>query len=399
MTTYDCTIIGGGPIGCFIAEQLALHIKEKRIIVLEEHPTIGEPLHCAGLVSPRVFDITHCPKQGILQNKIYGAVIHSPDKSTLIIGGDKTHAFVIDRKAFDEYLARRAQNAGGSLLVHHKVVAAAKQGTHINLSVTHDKKQTKLQCTLLIGADGSLSRIRRSFNFPKPKETLYGVGADITDAQIDPRFVHIILGKTLAPGFFAWIIPTNKHGTTARIGLCIKKSASHSLHHFFTAFLQHPLLHEVTILRRFGGTIPLGALRNTVCDHVMLVGDAAAQVKPISGGGLYTGLLSAQYLVNTAKEAFEQQHFNNAFLQRYHLGWTKEIGRELYLGMRFRSVFKRLTDNQFNKYLCKFNKEKIIDIINTYGDIDYPSRLALPLIKAMPSLISLTPTLLKRVKK
>jgi digeranylgeranylglycerophospholipid reductase len=104
-------------------------------------------------------------------------------------------------------------------------------------------------------------------------------------------------------------------------------------------------------------------------------------------------------LVSTAKEAFEQQHFNKAFLQRYHLAWTKEIGRELYLGMRFRDIFIKLTDDQFNKYLRRFDKEKIIDIINTYGDIDYPSRLAFPLIKAMPSLISLTPTLLKPMKK
>jgi digeranylgeranylglycerophospholipid reductase len=159
------------------------------------------------------------------------------------------------------------------------------------------------------------------------------------------------------------------------------------------------LLQEATVLTRFGGTIPLGALRKTVDNHVMLVGDAAAQVKPTSGGGLYTGLLSAQHLVRTVREAFEQQHVNEAFLQRYHQGWTKEISRELYLGMRFRSVFKRLTDDQLNKYLNKFNKEKIINIINTYGDIDYPSRLARPLIKAMPSLISLTPTLLKRMKK
>jgi digeranylgeranylglycerophospholipid reductase len=399
MNTYDCAIVGGGPIGCFIGEQLALHAKEKNIAIFEEHASIGEPRHCAGLVSPRVFDITHCPKQGILQNTISGAIIHSPDGSTLTIGGDRTHALVINRKTFDEYLARRAQNAGTSLFNQHKVITAAKQNTHITLNVTNDKKHTKVQCTLLIGADGSLSCIRRSFDFPKPKETLHGVGAEVTDTQIHPRFVHIFLGNAVAPGFFAWIIPTNKQGTAARIGLCIKKSASQSLYHCFTTFLKTPLLQEATVLRRFGGTIPLGALRKTVDNHVMLVGDAAAQVKPTSGGGLYTGLLSAQHLVRTVREAFEQQHVNEAFLQRYHQGWTKEISRELYLGMRFRSVFKRLTDDQLNKYLNKFNKEKIINIINTYGDIDYPSRLALPLIKAMPSLISLTPTLLKRMKK
>jgi hypothetical protein len=67
--------------------------------------------------------------------------------------------------------------------------------------------------------------------------------------------------------------------------------------------------------------------------------------------------------------------------------------------MRFRRIFNNLTDRQFNKYIEKLHKQKIIDTINTYGDIDYPSRLALPLLRTTPSLLSLAPALLKRVKK
>jgi digeranylgeranylglycerophospholipid reductase len=67
--------------------------------------------------------------------------------------------------------------------------------------------------------------------------------------------------------------------------------------------------------------------------------------------------------------------------------------------MRFRKIFTSLTDTQLNKYLEKLNNKKTIDIINTYGDIDYPSRLALPLVKASPSLLSLVPAMLKRTRK
>jgi flavin-dependent dehydrogenase len=131
----------------------------------------------------------------------------------------------------------------------------------------------------------------------------------------------------------------------------------------------------------------------------MLVGDSAAQIKPTSGGGLYPGLLCATHCAMVAEEAIKKQTFNAKMLKQYHTKWTKEIGRELSLGMKFRKIYTNLTDTQFNKYLEKLNNKKTLDIINTYGDIDYPSRLALPLIKASPSILSLVPMMLKRIKK
>jgi flavin-dependent dehydrogenase len=152
-------------------------------------------------------------------------------------------------------------------------------------------------------------------------------------------------------------------------------------------------------MKQFGGVIPLGPLKKTTDDHLMLVGDAAAQVKPTSGGGIYPGLICAAQCTNVAEEAFQKHQFDQQFLKRYHTRWTKEIGRELSLGMRFRKLFTSLTDPQFNKYIEKLNNQKTIDIINTYGDIDYPTTLALPLLRTSPSLLALAPSMLKRIKK
>jgi digeranylgeranylglycerophospholipid reductase len=163
--------------------------------------------------------------------------------------------------------------------------------------------------------------------------------------------------------------------------------------------LQQPLLQGTTVMKRFGGAIPLGPLKKTVDNHVMLIGDAAAQVKPTSGGGIYPGLLCATQCAIVAEEALQKQQFDGEFLKRYHTKWIKEIGRELSLGMRFRKIFTNLTDEQLTKYLEKLNNKKTIDIINTHGDIDYPSQLALPLIRTSPSLLSLAPAMVKRTKQ
>jgi geranylgeranyl reductase family protein len=397
MDKYDIAVAGGGPVGCFVAEQLAS--KGRHVAVFEEHRTIGEPVHCAGLVTQRVFDISKCSQAGIVQNKIYGAVIHNPTGSILTIGGEKSHGLVINRQRFDETLSQNAQTAGAELFTGYKVVSVKKQENHVTLTIQQNEQTLTVRCNILIGADGPHSSIRKIFGFPHPIEMLQGIGAELSDTTLDPRFVHIFVGRTVAPGFFAWIIPTNVHGTTARIGLCIGKQSNHPLQHYFTTLLQQPLLEETTMMKRFGGAIPLGPLKKTVDDHVMLVGDAAAQVKPTSGGGIYPGLLCATQCAIVAEEALQKQQFDGEFLKHYHGRWTKEIGRELSLGMRFRKIFTSLTDEQLIKYLEKLNNKKTIDVINTHGDIDYPSRLALPLIRTSPSLLSLAPSMLKRTKK
>ena len=128
---------------------------------------------------------------------------------------------------------------------------------------------------------------------------------------------------------------------------------------------------------------------------MMLVGDAAAQVKPSSGGGIYTGLLCASHCVSVGLDALEKNDFSQNVLERYHKLWTSDIGRELYLGMKFRSIFKRLSDEQLDKYIQKFQNPKITDIISEYGDIDCPSKLVKPLLKKAPSLLKLIPSIIK----
>jgi digeranylgeranylglycerophospholipid reductase len=396
METYDTVVVGGGPIGCFVAQHLAS--KGRYVAVFEEHPSIGTPLHCAGLVTQRIFDITHIPQTGIVQNTIYGAHIHSPSGEVMTIGGNKPYALVINRQRFDETIAKNALHAGAELKQDYKFSTAQQHRGCLTLSLQHEHQSHQVQCSLLVGADGPHSMVRKTFKFPHPLEMLQGIGAELTNTSLEPTFVHILVGHRISPGFFAWIIPTNHRGTTARIGLCINKQAASPLSYYFNILLNHPLLQGTTILQKFGGTIPLGPLKQTTTDHLLLVGDAAAQVKPTSGGGLYPGLLCATHCAHTIEHALQQQRYEKEALQSYHTNWMKDIGRELSLGMRFRTLFRAFTDAQLNKYLSKLNTRKTLDTINRYGDIDYPSRLAFPLLRTSPSLVSLVPSLLRRSK-
>ena len=394
MLEYDVAVVGGGPIGGNVAERIAE--KNYKVAIFEQKKQIGMPLNCAGLVTPRVFDFLDFSENLVVQNRIKGANIHSPSGYTLTIGGDKLHAFVIDRIKFDQEIIKNSKKNGAEIFLGNKILSAQKHEQHIELLTS---QKTEFSCKLLIGADGPYSKIRDIFSLPRPTEFLRGMGAEITGTSLDPDFVEIFVGNKTAPGFFAWIIPTNEKGTKARIGLCITQDSAYSPKHYFSNFFKNKhtsqYLENVEITKHLGGVVPLGALRKTCASNMMLVGDAAAQVKPTSGGGIYTGLLCAKHCSSVAIGALQKNDFSLRFLKKYHKLWSADIGVELNRGMKFRKIFKTLSDKQMDKYILKFQNPKIREIITKYGDIDHPSKLVKPLLKKVPSLLRLIPSIIK----
>lgn len=394
MFNYDAVVVGGGPVGGYIAGNIVE--KKFKVAVIERNKQIGIPMNCAGLVTPRIFEFLKISKESIIQNKIKGANIHSPSGNILKIGGDKVHALAIDRPRFDQEIIRIAKDKGVEVFLNNNVLSAQKIKNHIEIKTS---KNHDFKCKLIIGSDGPYSKVRDSFALPEPKEILRGIGAEIANTDLNPDFVEIFLGKNIAPGFFAWFIPLNRDGTRARIGLCISKEATKSPKHYFSNLFNNKISSDFIkngkISNQFGGVIPLGALKKTYDSNVLLAGDAAAQVKPTSGGGIYTGLLCADHCSNISVEALQKNDFSNQSLKKYHKLWSADIGRELNLGMKFRKVFKKFTDKQFDKYIEKFKNPKINDIITKYGDIDYPSKLLKPMIKKIPSLLGLLPAAIK----
>lgn len=383
---YDAAVVGAGPIGLFVANKIAE--KNHKVVVFEKNKQIGAPMNCAGLITARIFEDFNIPKKDSIQNKIKGAHIHSPSDNILSVGGDKTRALVIDRIKFDRNIAEMAKQEKVEILTNNKIDKISRKTEGLKLK---NSKKTNFFCKLLIGADGPFSTVRKSFEMPEPKEFLYSAGAQVTNVNLEPGFVHIFVGNKVAPGFFAWIIPTNKKGTNARVGLCTNKTADYSPRQYLDAFFKNKhsskILKNAKIEKRLGGAIPIGFIKRNVLDNVMLVGDAAAHVKPTSGGGIFPGLYCANLCSQIANKSIKNNNFSSDFLKEYQKACLETIGKELSKGMRLRSAFKKLSDKKIDKYISNFTDERIIEIINTYGDIDFPSKLVKPLLKKTPLLL------------
>jgi geranylgeranyl reductase family protein len=393
--TAEITVVGGGPSGLYLANLLAK--KGISVTVIEQHKTIGKPVQCAGLITPRVFEQFNIPSENIIQNSISTAHIHSPQDNILTIGGNKIHAYSINRTQFDQTLADQAEQNGAKIITQEKVQSIQHVESHIE---TCTNKKRNIHSSLIVGADGPQSLVRDIFCFPSPQKFLRGIGAKLTNTNIDPATVEIFVGNKITPDFFAWIIPTNNKGTTARAGLCVPfdKTPKKYFDNFLKNSLTKSYLGKAKIKEQMAGIIPLGALKQTVDDRVLLVGDAAAQVKPTSGGGIFTGLTCAQLAAQTIHQAVQTQDYSKQVLSKYHSQWKKVIGRELSIGMKLHGLYATSTDQQFDKYVTKFSTPALNKTINEHGDIDYPSKLIKPMLKHTPSLLKLIPGLL-HVKK
>jgi geranylgeranyl reductase family protein len=377
---YDVVIVGGGPVGCFVGRLIAEG--KRKVLILEEHNEIGEPPHCAGLISQEVLSMSGIGDEVVL-NRIRGANIYGYDGTRLSFLGEKTYALVIDRIMFDKKMALKAEDSGVEVLKGSRAIAFERGNGYIDVLFRKEGKEYKVKTPLVIGADGAHSLVARVFNLPLPGEIIYGFQIEGELDCLTPEQVDVMLDSETSPGWFSWIIPMNR--SYARIGLGINVRGNPREYFDKLCKKWGPLMsfRNSDIRRIMGGIIPIGLIEKSFTDNVMLVGDSAVQLKPLSGGGLYLGLLAGMICSRVALEALERGDFSSSMLSKYHKLWMKSVGKEIKLGLRLRKIFLGLTDTEKSELLKLLDNQRAKSIILSAGNIDHPWRVAYKLMSCM----------------
>jgi len=368
---YDVVIVGAGPAGCRLAEGTAR--KGYRTLIIEEHPAVGSPVQCAGLVSPRTVRLVNPPGRIVLAEMV-GADVFGPDISFTVQAED-VRGMVIDRRAFDRHIGERALKAGAELELHTAVKEIGKG------IVTAGGRE--ISASVIVGADGASSIVRRSMDVPGPKYLFPSVQYDMPDWKGPEDRVSIIFDQTIAPGFFGWAIP---HGEGARIGTAVvpgSMTAGDSIKLTVKKFKDVSYLGSEAATSMVGGTIPIGPLSKISSGNTLIVGDAAAQIKPISGGGLFPALTAADIAV----KAIEGVLSGDSVLREYDRAWRKRFHGELSFGMKAREAFISMDNANIDRLFRIFMRDEVSAVISKHGDIDHPSRLSGPLIKTAPDIV------------
>ncbi len=387
---YDAVVVGAGPAGSAVARDIAS--RGFNVLLLEEHSVIGQPLHCSGLVTPRTLALAKVGEQ-VVQNEIRGALIQSPLGNQLSIGGDRVYALAIDRVRLDQAMASQAQEKGAELLLDAKFLGLEQANGLVTAWVERHGRRTRVLTKLLIGADGAQSKVAKQLGVHKLHGTVLGLAAEVRAQEAARDQVTVLVDKDVAPGWFAWVIPLGDGRVRVGTGTTNGLRPRDSLRRLSARFPQY--FRGDVLLGLAGGRIPLWSPMRLYNENVLLVGDAARQVKPTTGGGVYMGLVGARHAARVSVDALQREDFSAAFLSRYQKAFMADAGDELKRGADLQRLFAALSNAHLERLLATLRSKRLAGLINNYGDIDFPSRLLSELFKAAPSLAAFVRTPLR----
>jgi len=345
---YDVVVVGGGPIGSHVAYRLAG--MGYAVVVLERKQKIGEQVCCTGIIGQECVN-SFAIDDNVILREANSAKLFSPSGNLLQLGREETQAYILDRTAFDAAMASRAQDNGAEYISDSPVRDIEVEEDRAKIKASHQQVALNFEARAVVIATGFGSRLTEGLG--RVDDFVNGAQAEVETPGIDE--VEVYFGREIAPGFFGWLVPTSSR--TARAGLLSRHSPGLYLRKLMTSLLAQGKIVSSEAKLSYGG-IPLKPLGRTYGERLIVVGDAAGQVKPTTGGGIYYGLLCADIAAKTLHQALQHDDLSAKSLARYEQGWRRILGRELKIGYWARKLFERLSDGQI---------DRIFDIVKANG--------------------------------
>ena len=338
---HDVIVIGGGPVGSYVARKMAEVGYD--VLVLEKRERLGEPVCCTGIISQNCFDTFNIDSNLILR-KANSARIFSPTGKLIRLCRRENQACIIDRAAFDSSMVERAGAAGAGYLFNNTAEDVELKTDRIVVKTSGNNDELEYEARVVVIATGFGSKLIGRVGLGEYGDVVVGAQAEVEKTSIDE--IEVYMGREVAPGFFAWLVPTSPQ--KALVGLLSRYNPKEYLKKLLTSLETEEKIHYD------GGKIDCRGITikppvRTYGRRLIVVGDAAGQVKPTTGGGIYFGLLSAEIAVRNLIAALEKNDLSAKRLSDYQREWKKELGQELKICYWARKIYERLSDEQIDR--------------------------------------------------
>ena len=283
----DVIIVGAGPAGATLGYELAR--RGTKVVILEKE-RLPRYKCCAGVVSVKSANLLGCDISPVTHRIINGARITYKLGSEFIKRYDSPIGYMVMRDEFDQFLTSRAQNAGAILCENQKVCSLQATEGGVEVSTTRDSFSGKI----LIGADGATSIVAKTFDLAPKRQAAVAIEAEVLVSEEDISRWDSLAGLDLgiARGGYGWVFP-KRHILSVGVGAPVQHAKDLRAYH--QRLLKSLNLRKGDIAKLKGHLVPMYQGKTPVQrGRILLLGDAAALVDPMSGEGILNAIKSAQ---------------------------------------------------------------------------------------------------------
>ncbi|MFQ5745182.1 MAG: geranylgeranyl reductase family protein, partial [Acidobacteriota bacterium] len=360
---WDVIVVGAGPAGSTCAELLAG--AGHKVLLLERDLKPGACANCTGIIGEEAFALFDLPR-GLIVNTISEITFVGPYRREVGFAAGRTLAHVVRRQAFDTALAERAAAAGADLRLGVRVAGGARGAGGVEVYGVVDDKTVRFRGRAVVLAVGYNLALLRAFEMDGPRDFVQGVQLLCPNRGVEQ--VEVYVGSRYAPGSFGWAVPLEpgwvKVGlTTARKARGYLDAIVHSEH------LRRRIDLERGRLRL--SPIPIGTPARCHGNRVLVVGEAAGQVKTTSNGGIYYSMLGARAAAATLDAALQKDDLSAPALEGYEVAWRSKLEGELEGGRQIRAVFESMSDARLAALMWLASVDGLMDLIRERADFDW----------------------------
>ena len=358
---YDVVVVGGR-VGGSTASLFASK-SDVDVLMIEKRQEIGTPVQCAEGVTYGTFETLDIkPDEKYIRSRIKGAHIHAPDGRRISYEGGLAEGMVLDRKIFDKELAIKSAKSGTDIMMKTTVKDLIIENHKVcGVVAKHLGKTIEICADVVIAADGIESNIARLAGIETiktPKDICSCAQYEMVGMDVDPEYLNFYFGDKIAPGGYLWIFP--KGDGVANVGLGIRSSVETPIS-YLNKYVS--TLDATPVELNIGGVPLTGPIDKTYTDGLLVVGDAAGQVDPITGGGIHTTISCARSAGEVAAQSVKEEDNTSKFLKKYQDRWKDKLGKNLDKSVKYRKIADKLNDDDMNA-LAEFIETQDIEAIS-----------------------------------
>jgi len=365
----EILVIGAGPAGSSTAKHAALNGAE--VILMDKKSEIGAPKRCAeGVSKEGLSKLGIEPNSRWVTKELSGVRLISPNGTDVWMKEDQVKlpeaGYILERKVFDKFMAMEAARAGATIMIKTLARGMRKDNNGYIVSCESMGEDFEIKAKIVVGADGPESRVGRWGGLKtaaKPKNMESGIQFEMVGVEMDdPDCIEFYFGS-VAPGGYAWIFPKGDDIANVGLGIISTYTDKTAYEHLLEFVKNCPATKNAQPVElNIGGDPVGGMIKNLVKDHIMIVGDAAGHVNPLTGGGIITALEAGIYAGEVAAAAVKDEDYSEKRLMEYQEKCKNEIGNSFDKYLKTKDYMLSLSDSDLDSIAKAFQNTEFENI-------------------------------------